>query len=426
MKWVANPKSLKTSTVTAHRDGRSHPIRGRAPAVREVTFTPSELYGAIARCSHLHVVDPSIVTEESEIYRNLISQHVAEENADFAILATADRLKDYSARHMTGVVGDGLAYLQMTRDGYDWFDHFENLPLLGSPATARSPDFVFSRRGDPTVAISESKATRGNSRERFNQTVSKAYVEQVSPYLGLTFGSSVASHGFAIGSYLTSNRRAELLIHHTATDEASDRVDEGSDPSAVRLGNYTNILSLLFGAEASRSFQLGLLPFRDRVFPSVRWLGRQWLIGVPSRLRKHLGEDFDELVWLSRRWLPWRATGWPRFALDLQIAKLAFRALERPAEAREALNSIPEMPSGLVDEARRSGGAIFPDGFAVLADDPTPESIVVRPIETGSEVAQVAAELQTQSVIVDQYDLSREPRIERVEEPQLMQIRITE
>lgn len=93
----------------------------------------------MARCSHLHVIEPSIVTYESEIYRNLVSQHVSEDKRDFAIQATADRLKDYSARHMTGVVGDGLAYIQMIRDGYEWFDHFENLPLTGSPGTARSP-----------------------------------------------------------------------------------------------------------------------------------------------------------------------------------------------------------------------------------------------------------------------------------------------
>ncbi|MBB3918672.1 hypothetical protein [Rhizobium fabae] len=92
------------------------------------------------------MIDPSIVAHESEIYRNLVSQHVSEDRTDFAILATADRLKDYSARHMTGVVGDGLAYLQMIRDGYEWFDHFENLPLTGSSGTARSPDFEPARR----------------------------------------------------------------------------------------------------------------------------------------------------------------------------------------------------------------------------------------------------------------------------------------
>ena len=27
---------------------------------------------------------------------------------------------------MTGLVGDGIAYLQMVRDGYRWVDHFEN------------------------------------------------------------------------------------------------------------------------------------------------------------------------------------------------------------------------------------------------------------------------------------------------------------
>lgn len=426
MKWVANPKSLKTSTVTAHPDNRSLPVRGRAPAVREITYTPSELYGAMARCSHLHLIDPSIITQESEIYQNLICQYVAEDNSDFAILATADRLKDYSARHMTGVVGDGLAYLQMTCDGYVWFDHFENLVLSDSSGTARSPDFVFNRRDDSTVAISESKATRRNSRTRFNRTVSKAYAEQVSPYLGLTLGSSVASHGFAIGSYLTSNRRAELLIHHTASVEKSDSEDKGSDPSAVRLGNYANILSLLLGAETSRYIRSGPSRFSDRSFPIVSWLGRQWLIGVQPRLRKYLEEGLHEILWLSKRWIPWRAAGWGRFALDLETAKLAFRALERPDSARGVLNSIPEMPSGLVDEARRSGGAIFPDGFAVLADDPNPADIVVHPIDIDSEPARVAEEVETQHATLDHHTLQGQSYVERDRDPQLSQIQIRE
>jgi hypothetical protein len=419
MNWIANPKSLRTSKVTAHRDARPEPVRGRAPGTRSITFTPAELYGAMARCSHLHVIDPSIVTQESEIYRNLVSQHVSEDRTDFAILATADRLKDYSARHMTGVVGDGLAYLQMIRDGYEWFDHFENLPLTGSSGTARSPDFVFSRRDDLSVAISESKATRGSSKERFGQTVSKAYTEQVSPYLGLKLGSSVASHGFAIGSYLTSNVRGELFIHHTETVDNPSRSDGGGDPSAVRRGNYINILSLLMGPEASRSMRLGSWSVRDRTVLTTRWLGREWLLGYRGRYGDYLWDDIDEFFWLRKRRLPWRAASFLPFALDLEVATIAFRALEWPEQERELLNNIPEMPASLAEEAKRAGGAIFPDGFAVLADDPLPERIVIRSIDLDSAEVEAAEEVEAQpeELRLQQYgapDVKEEPQLVRL------------
>ena len=40
---------------------------------------------------------------------------------------------------LVGVVGAGVAYLQMIRDGYVWCDHFENQLLLQTAPTKRSP-----------------------------------------------------------------------------------------------------------------------------------------------------------------------------------------------------------------------------------------------------------------------------------------------
>lgn len=84
------------------------------------------------------------------------------------------------------------------------------------------------------------------------------------------------------------------------------------------------------------------------------------------------------------------------------------------------------MPSGLVDEARRSGGAIFPDGFAVLADDPNPADIVVHPIEIDSEPARVAEEVETQHATLDHHTLQGQSYVERDQDPQFLQIQIRE
>jgi len=115
----------------------------------------------MARCSHLHSINPDAVTLESESCRHLIAHHVDERPDEFSLLASAKRLKDFSRTHLVGVVGAGVAYLQMIRDGYVWCDHFENQLLLQTAPTKRSPDFVFSRPNHADVAITESKATHG-------------------------------------------------------------------------------------------------------------------------------------------------------------------------------------------------------------------------------------------------------------------------
>jgi len=56
--------------------------------------------------------------------RHLIARHVDEKGERFALLDSSRDLKDYVRKAMTGLVGDGIAYLHMARDGYRWVDHF--------------------------------------------------------------------------------------------------------------------------------------------------------------------------------------------------------------------------------------------------------------------------------------------------------------
>ncbi|WP_156951941.1 hypothetical protein [Bradyrhizobium sp. WSM1743] len=78
---------------------------GRAPSIRQIQFSPLELFGAMARCSHLHPVNPDAVTLESESCRHLIAHHVDERPDEFSLLASAKRLKDFSRSHLVGIVG---------------------------------------------------------------------------------------------------------------------------------------------------------------------------------------------------------------------------------------------------------------------------------------------------------------------------------
>jgi hypothetical protein len=391
--WTSKKKTIELKSVTAHRPRAKPGIRGRAPSVSEIRFTPDELFGAMARCSHLHPVDASAVTFESEGCRHLLSQHVDDQADHFAILPTAKRLKDFSRTHMVGVVGAGIAYLQMIRDGYVWCDHFENLTLAGPPPTKRTPDFVFNRPGDTDVAVTESKATHGSSRKQFSNTVESGYLTQVDPYLGLELSGAIASHGFSIGSWMTSPTRGELLINHTAQPVSSPSMGAPGTPKAIRRGNYLTVLSLMFGPAVADGARAGAWPSSETDFLIAHWLDREWLLGFPPQFRGSvpIGLDIDPAL----TWLPWLERS--VFALELNISRVVLRSLTRPDGAEDFLAGLPRMDEALIGRAREDGGAVYPDGFAVLGTRKTPQKIKLslwRPQsgEIGERIATEPAE----------------------------------
>ncbi|UDQ91175.1 hypothetical protein LJE71_09365 [Xanthobacter autotrophicus] len=313
----------------------------------------------------MHSVNPDAVTFESEGCRHLISQYVDDHSHDFFFMTSAKRLKDFSRTHMVGVVGAGLAYLQMVRDGYVWCDHFENLPLSGLAPSRKSPDFVFNRPGENDVALTESKATHGTARKAFQATVTRGYRDQVSPYFGMKVGGSLASHGFSIGSWMTSATRAELLIDHTAVTTTQNPPRDPGDPIAIRRGNYLTALSLMFGPSIVSAARAGTWLSSDTGLLTTTWLGRRWLLGFPP---PYLGFRFwaGEYRELSKN-IDW--TAWPlvnEFALELHVAESVFRSLSNLDSGYEPLSEIEVMNEDLMARAREAGGAVFPDGLAVL------------------------------------------------------------
>ena len=65
-----------------------------------------------------------------------------------------------------------------------------------------------ARHGHGDAALVESKGTRSDTSTGFNSTVDDGYTGQVEPHLGYTVGTSTASHGYCIGSYLKSPTKA--------------------------------------------------------------------------------------------------------------------------------------------------------------------------------------------------------------------------
>lgn len=406
MVWETKHKAMNVTKVTGHLPPAKLNVRGRAPQKLSITFTPAELFGAMARCSHLHVINPSAATPEAETCRHLLHQYVDDTSEDFAILGSANRLKDFSRTHLAGVVGAGISYLQMVRDGYIWFDHFENFALAGPAPSSKSPDFVFSQIGHDTVAVSESKATRGSSRKQFDGTVKRGYIEQVAPYLGTKLGSSVVSHGYAIGSWMTSLSRAEILVHHTGTPiRSAAGPGEGPDPIDIRRGNYLNILSLLLGPRISRAARERTWTARGRRFVTARWLGHDWLLGMAPSHGAFAIADRGEPVWAALEEEPQVLWSFNAFALELGVARRVFDSLDTPITQVDPVSNIPVMSDRLIAEASDFDSAVFPDGFAVIGRDAKLENVsVIMPIPRDADKAQAAEDgeaAEAQKGVVD-------------------------
>lgn len=366
--WKTKQKQLNVEQIRAHFAKHSRLIIGRAPENTELLFTPAELYGAMAQCSSRAKMDQQAARAQVQMCRHLIARHVDDKNECFALLETARDLKDYVGKAMTGLVGDGIAYLHMVRDGYRWVDHFENHKTHGKPPTTRSPDYIFSRTDDLFVALAESKATKGASRAAFTRTVKDGYEAQVEPYLGRKIGSWIASHGYAIGSWMKSVKKAEIFIDHTATPDAPSGNDEGSsdrsDPRGVRFGSYCGVLTLLFGPDIGEAARDRRWRPSQQNFTTVEWLGRTWIVGEDA--------EWEPVVVTTNEKFIFKA-GPVRFlngmALDAQTAQRVFAFVESAEPELDFMAGLPEFLPELVEAAKRSGGAIFPDGFAVLGRD---------------------------------------------------------
>jgi hypothetical protein len=366
MPWSTMAKDISATSVKPHTSSTAG-IIGRPPNIQSFNFKPAEFFGAGARCSFTHLINPALVTPESEMVKFLVREHIDDTMQDFAIQSSADDLKDYVKSYFAGTVASALAYLAMIRDGYVWSDHFENVGWTNK-STKRTPDFVFARQGASDVALMESKGTRSAGTATFDKTVEDGYVGQIMPHLGTLVGGATASHGYSIGSYLKSTSKAELNIHHT--DAVAATPPSGTPVgsiAAVQQNNYATAFRLAHSERLSQQVRAGDLP--DEVpFYQFEWLGRKWLTSGLIRGWYNSGDeryhDTLEQLRYERLYRPFgRDTV---FAVDRDRAEAVLRGLSEFRESRPAFDIAP-MPEGLMQEARsgEDESALFPDGLAV-------------------------------------------------------------
>ncbi|MEO7469446.1 MAG: hypothetical protein ABIV36_20750, partial [Sphingobium limneticum] len=287
------PKTLGTTSTTAHRHMDPNVV-GSTPKAKPLAITPSELFGAAARSSHLNHINIGVASPESEVMARLIEQYVDNTSSDFALLSNVKNLKDYVRSYFTGTVAAGLAYMVMINEGYVWSDHFENIGG-GNTKKKPKPDYAFA--GPATgLALMEAKGSRSGSLGRFDSTVLDGYSRQVEPHLGHSVGSQLAVRGYSIGAWMKSSTCAELRVHHTAppvqaqpTTQSAPAASGAAVSAIVQRNNFATAFGLVHSpllSQAIRHDDLYIGETEAVILLRFRWLGQYWLTSPRLPLRR--------------------------------------------------------------------------------------------------------------------------------------------
>ncbi len=384
MVWSTKSKSLDITSTTSHRSSAPKVV-GRALSTSSLDITPTELFGAAARSSHLHSINIAIATPESVVMARLIEQYIDNTSSNFAIMSNVDSLKDYVKSYFVGTVAAGLAYMTMINEGYVWSDHFENVGG-GNPKTKRKPDYVFA--GPATgLALMEAKGARSGNIHTFDGRVLDGYSGQVEPHLGHQVGGQTAVRGYSIGAWMQSTTQTELRLHHTAPPAAPQT--QAPSPStatsssvgvatSIQRSNFATAFALAHSPMLANSIRReGELTLEDEVVPFLRfrWLGHYWLSSPQLPISSWRG---TANYWRVLRAIPFR--GWinpfyrpQTFAIREDIGRLALRSfLDDRADADREVIPFKVVDDDLREQARTYeregvGGAVFPDGLALIA-----------------------------------------------------------
>lgn len=363
MNWTSTLKALGVADKVSHKLVATNVI-GRAPVHSNIRFSPLELYGATARCSHIHQINPVAITPELLMAQKLLDPHIDDHSPNFYVLASAKNFKDFVYTYFVGSTAAGLAYLSMIEDGYIWGDHFENLGG-GNPACGKMPDFAFAgpARG---IALMESKGTSTTS-QMLKYRVRDGYKNQVEPHLGHAVGGQIATHGFCIGSLLTPGLSSELQIHHTEAPSKSLFPTIRANLQKIQRQSFATAFSLVSGPTLGARLRDENYRFGPNIpFARIKWADRKWLcsVGLPATFGSVplLTKLVENELW----WFTFPGHGALIFAIEERIATEALsRFYGEQSAAEDDLSYLSQNDLGFTNRPD-SGGAAFPDGLAVI------------------------------------------------------------
>jgi len=361
MAWKTKGKTMTLHSATPHAC-YAKGVSGRAPGFGTIFFAPLELYGAIARCSEM---TPDY-RKRIRLAEELIRYDIDDVSNEFAILNGGMAYKDFLHSSFVATLAAGLSYLAMIRDGYVWVSHFENL-RSGNLAASRAPDFVYGGRG-AGVALVEAKGTKAAKLGIFDKTVEDGYTNQIGPHLGHPVGGSKATHGYSIGSWLTSSTKAQFLVHHTAAPAAADPDPLSQAPPAILRENYATALALAHSERLGNAIRDDGGERSDVEFAVIRWSGRTWLTRLALPYWDPFWHDGNPgpLEMLTSVRVSSGAT--PLFAIEQGIAETVLARFHSLELSDERERPIEPLESKVREEDSQSG-TWFPDGLAVIRGD---------------------------------------------------------
>ena len=195
----------------------------------------------------------------------------------------------------------------------------------------------------------------------------------MEPHLGYMVGTSTATHGYCIGSYLKSPTKAELNVHYTDVVAAAPAGAPGVGPgstAAVQQHNYATAFRLAHSESLAQQIRRGQIEGESIPFSLFEWLGRRW-ITAPAGLG--LGDLLTLSPLMSQRsWAFGTAPaswGAPTFAVESTYAATILRELSGVRTSLEFGFNLSPFPRDLrlsADRETNGSAAIFPDGLAVF------------------------------------------------------------
>lgn len=365
MTWASQVKTIKITKDVPHLNSNLGLVDGHLN-FSEFEFTPAELFGAMAQCSHLHTFDPWGASVEWTMAQVLVQHHVDDTTREFETLKSVNSLKDFIKGGLAGAIAAGMAYLTMIKNGYHWHAHFEKV-AFGNTKVKKRPDFVFL--GDHlNAALVESKGSATGSLSSLDKRTEEGYVNQVEPHLGITSHGVVADRGFCIGTFIKPKSKAQVRVHRTSVPAPARFTPPSPSRSptagAIVRADISRIFSMV------HSPQLGLAVMSGEPTPNIRFwrttrYGHNWLFS-PT-----LFPEFVTLFGLPFGWI---------LAIEESIAERALSVItseknvpsigQRPDDSLKSRifeDIEPFLAWSNLTGTRDFADAFFPDGLAVLS-----------------------------------------------------------
>jgi hypothetical protein len=383
--WVNRTKSI--ANIAHGTQPASNTASGFVPptAVGQISFTPLQLYGSVARVKALLGASVGVTNALAASAEHLIRELVDEAPPDFVFTGDVLLFADATRTAFSGDIGAAIADRYMDSLGYIWRDNARSLVPKGSVA-----DFVYD--GPPTngagVVFTEAKGsvTASATATSIATTTVAGYQSQVAPFVGTTQSGTPVLHGYAIGTASQPGGSNSFIhVEETSTVAASSTAGSGPSPGAssprgtgpshgsggssggdhgtvepvgrpdptVALGNYRavfalcntpNVVDVIDSIRSGRAVAGGISPqqflrVRDERTPST------YLIGL-GRDGQHYRNNF---------------------AIEERIASSFLLQLPVEFPTETVRFSLPIIDRVTIRQAREDGNEVFPDGLAILS-----------------------------------------------------------